>query len=153
MDCLQQDIAFYTHSSLMTSSPALQRLNPWTLGICMSCNPSTCLRAQSSASGEPQGHMTPNGFIPGISILFHLSVCVNTDKYGWYLYTHTYVHMTALCSRVSLWIQVHTPASPWDPVFSGSLAQPKASTWGLTLTKYQTLYAQAVSWFIIKLSK
>ena len=59
--CPPQDISFYTHSSLKTSSPALQRPTPWTLENGMPNTPSSCLCAQSSTSGEPKACLNPYG--------------------------------------------------------------------------------------------
>ena len=47
------------HSLFMTSNPALQTQNTWTLENCMSSTPASFLGALSSNSGEPHGQLSP----------------------------------------------------------------------------------------------
>ena len=57
--CPLKDIGFYTRSLFMTSNPAPQMQNTWTLENCMSNTPASCLGALSSISGERHGQLSP----------------------------------------------------------------------------------------------
>lgn len=41
--CPPQAVSFYTHPSLMTSSPAHHRSKPWTMENCMPNTPAACV--------------------------------------------------------------------------------------------------------------